>query len=89
MSKARTVVVLWSHSSKESGWVKEAQNGADRNCLIPVLIDSTKPPLGFGRYQALPLELSARSVQRTLFTALVESILALPLPGVFERVDNR
>ena len=66
----------------QSGWVKEeAQIGADRNCLIPIVIDSTKPPFGFGQYQTLTLDLSTRRVPIAVFTGLVESILALPVPG--------
>src|SRR5687767_836415 len=50
---ARCVVVLWSRASVESRWVKEeADDAAQRNILVPALIDDVTPPLGFRRLQA-------------------------------------
>ncbi|HEV2078980.1 MAG TPA: TIR domain-containing protein [Allosphingosinicella sp.] len=51
-----SVLVLWSHSSVKSAWVQdEASEGRDSGRLVPVLIDETKPPLGFRQYQAIDL----------------------------------
>jgi hypothetical protein len=50
------VTVLWSTTSVKSDWVKEeAQNGAARGVLVPVLIDDVPIPLGFGRIQTANL----------------------------------
>ena len=56
LSCAKAVVTLWSQSSVASNWVKdEAQEGATRNALVPVLIDKINLPLGFRQFQAADL----------------------------------
>lgn len=53
---AAAVVVLWSRSSIESAWVQdEAAEGRDSDRLVPVLIDDSKPPLGFRQFQTIDL----------------------------------
>ena len=50
------VVVLWSERSVNSAWVRdEAAAGRDSGRLVPVTLDSCKPPLGFRQYQTLDL----------------------------------
>jgi TolB-like protein/tetratricopeptide (TPR) repeat protein len=54
LERADAVVVLWSHRSTQSHWVKdEATRGRDRGCLVPASIDGTEAPLGFRQYQVL------------------------------------
>ena len=56
LASARCVVVVWSRQSIISNWVREeAEEGRRREILIPVLIDDARPPLGFGRIQAVEL----------------------------------
>ncbi len=56
LAEAKAVIVLWSRSSVASNWVKdEAQDGAARGVLIPVLIESVALPLGFRQFQAADL----------------------------------
>lgn len=56
LNAARCVIVLWSRTSISSSWVKEeAEEGLQRGVLTPVMIDDTRPPLGFRRVQALNL----------------------------------
>ena len=56
LAGARCVVVVWSKESIASNWVREeAEEGLRREILIPVLIDDGRPPLGFGRIQAVNL----------------------------------
>jgi TIR domain len=56
LDAARAVIVLWSHFSVNSEWVRaEAQIAADRMKLIPILIDRIEIPLGFSHYQHLDL----------------------------------
>lgn len=51
---ADCVVVLWSNISTESHWVRdEAQSGRDRQCLVPISIDGSLPPLGFRQFQTI------------------------------------
>lgn len=56
LDQATCVVVLWSEASVESDWVKEeAEKGASRGVLVPILIDAISIPLGFGRIQTANL----------------------------------
>jgi TolB-like protein len=56
LNEARCLVVLWSHSSIDSGWVKEeAEEGKRRGILLPILIERVRPPLGFRGIQAADL----------------------------------
>ena len=53
---ADKVVVLWSHNSVASGWVRdEAGLARDTGRLVPATIDGTPAPLGFGQYQLVDL----------------------------------
>lgn len=53
---ADAVVVLWSKTSIESDWVAdEAAQGRDRKRLVPISLDGSLPPLGFGQYQTIDL----------------------------------
>ena len=56
LQKIRCMVVLWSASSINSEWVKEeAEEGRTQNKLVPVLIESVRPPIGFRTIQAADL----------------------------------
>ena len=56
ISQAKCVVVLWSQKSILSDWVKdEANEGNKRGILVPAIIDSIEPPLGFRSIQAADL----------------------------------
>ena len=53
LDAARCVVVAWSKASLSSQWVREeASKGRDKQILVPVSLDGTQPPLGFGLIQA-------------------------------------
>ena len=53
---SRSVIVLWSSKSVSSRWVRtEAEEGAARNILVPVLIEKVKIPLAFRRIHAADL----------------------------------
>jgi hypothetical protein len=57
LSAAKCVIVLWSHASVKSSWVKEeADEAARRKILVPALIDDVEIPLGFRRIQAAQLK---------------------------------
>ena len=56
ISSAKCAVVLWSKESVTSRWVKtEAAEGAQREILVPVLIEQAKLPLEFNRIQTVDL----------------------------------
>lgn len=56
LEAAKAVVVLWSRVSVGSHWVHdEATRGRNAGTLIPVSLDGTPPPLGFGQFQTIDL----------------------------------
>jgi tetratricopeptide (TPR) repeat protein len=56
LASAKAVIVLWSRASVASDWVKdEAQEGATRGVLVPVLIEKVNPPVGFRQVQTADL----------------------------------
>jgi len=56
LAQCKALIVLWSAHSVGSQWVREeARMGRDKNCLIPVMIDASQPPFGFGEVQAANL----------------------------------
>jgi TIR domain len=56
LNAASCVVVLWSKKSVLSRWVRtEASAAAERQCLVPVLIDAVAIPLEFKLIQAVRL----------------------------------
>lgn len=61
------VVVLWSERSVRSAWVRdEAAEGRDSGKLVPVALDSAKPPMGFRQFQTIDLSGSRGSQNRSL-----------------------
>ena len=56
LTRCDVVIVCWSRTSVESDWVRdEAAKGRDLRKLIPVSLDGTPPPLGFGQYHSIDL----------------------------------
>jgi adenylate cyclase len=56
LKDAEVVVVLWSPTSVGSAWVQdEAAEGRDSGRLVPVSLESAKPPLGFRQFQTIDL----------------------------------
>jgi TolB-like protein len=56
LAGACAVVVLWSKHSINSAWVRdEAAEGRDSGRLVPVLLDDSRPPIGFRQFQATDL----------------------------------
>jgi hypothetical protein len=56
LSEASCVLVAWSRQSIISDWVsEEADEGKQRGILVPVLLDSIQPPIGFREIQAADL----------------------------------
>jgi len=56
LAAASAVVVLWSKDSVTSPWVRdEAAEGRDSQRLVPVLLDDSRPPMGFRQFQATDL----------------------------------
>lgn len=56
LAQCKALIVLWSERSTKSQWVREeARMGRDKGVLIPVMIDASQPPFGFGEVQAANL----------------------------------
>lgn len=56
LKNAEVVIVLWSAASIASAWVQdEAAEGRDSGRLVPAILDSAKPPLGFRQLQCIDL----------------------------------
>ena len=68
IKEARKVIVLWSAHSIDSAFViDEAQEAKDANKLIPIAIDSSRPPMGFRDVHTLNVN---------KFQAVADAILA-------------
>lgn len=77
LGTAKCVVVLWSGYSVSSEWVKnEATTAAERNILVPVLINAVKLPLEFRRRQTIDLVDWDEDTSYGGFKALHDSISA-------------
>lgn len=56
LKNAEVVIVLWSETSIASAWVQdEAAEGRDSARLVPAVLGSAKPPLGFRQLQCIDL----------------------------------
>ncbi|MGE0594939.1 MAG: TIR domain-containing protein [Hyphomonadaceae bacterium] len=56
LAQSKAMIVLWSANSVNSQWVREeARMGRDKGRLIPVMLDASPAPFGFGEVQAADL----------------------------------
>jgi adenylate cyclase len=54
LKNSDAVVVIWTKASIESLWVQdEAAEGRDAGRLVPVILGTDKPPLGFRQFQSI------------------------------------
>lgn len=84
LAACRAAIVLWSKASTASQWVREeARVARDKSKLLPVLLDDSAPPFGFGEIQSANLS-AWRGDQndphwRALLTA-IERAMGAPAP---------
>ena len=72
---ADAVVVMWTKSSVESPWVQdEAAEGRDMGRLVPVMIGTDKPPLGFRQFQSIDFGSWNGEADSPAFDALIRAI---------------
>jgi len=72
---AQCVLVLWSHASVKSRWVKsEASEGANRQILVPVLLDDSRIPLSFRQIQTAKIKDWNGEIDFVQIAELVDSI---------------
>ena len=75
LAGSAAVVVLWSAHSVNSPWVRdEAAEGRDSGRLVPVLLDESRPPIGFRQFQATDLSRWSGRGRPKQFDQLVDSI---------------
>jgi hypothetical protein len=75
LRNSAAVLVLWSAHSIQSQWVREeARMGRDAGKLIPVQLDGSMPPFGFGEVQAANLQTWAGDRADTGWQRLVGAI---------------
>lgn len=57
LDASNCIIVLWTKNSVESDWVlEEAYEGMERDILLPLMIDGTRPPFGYRRIQAIKMD---------------------------------
>jgi tetratricopeptide (TPR) repeat protein len=72
IDNAKCVVVVWTENSVESEWVRtEANEGLEKNILVPIQLSPIKPPLAFRRIQMIDLSSTSN------FDALTEAVATL------------
>lgn len=78
LAHARAVVVLWSKSSVTSHWVQdEATRGRESGRLVPLTIDGSLPPLGFGQFQSIDVSTVLGKPDSDPMRKLVRAVAAL------------
>ena len=75
LANAKCMVVVWSTHAVTSKWViEEANEGRDREILVPVLLDAVKPPFGFRHIQAANLADWQPGRPSSAFDALLDAV---------------
>jgi TolB-like protein/tetratricopeptide (TPR) repeat protein len=78
LERAQAVVVLWSKTSAKSHWVHdEATRGRDRRVLVPLSLDGTEPPLGFGQFQVIDLSRAKLNVKDASVQSTIRAVAAM------------
>jgi TolB-like protein/Tfp pilus assembly protein PilF len=78
LESANAVVVLWSKTSANSHWVHdEAARGRDSGRLVPVSLDGSLPPLGFGQFQAIDVSRAKGKPGSEAMQKVVRAVAAL------------
>lgn len=79
LGSMKVMVVLWSHISVLSEWVRiEAEEGASRKILVPILLEDVKIPVRFRAYQAADMSDWTASQPDTLgMRQLIDAIARL------------
>ena len=78
LAGARAVVVLWSKTSVASHWVHdEATRGRDSGRLVPLSLDGSLPPLGFGQFQSIDVSHALGKPASEPMRKLVRAVAAL------------
>jgi len=75
LDQCKAVIVLWSAQSTKSQWVREeARMGREKCKLIPVMLDGSQPPFGFGEVQAADLSQWNGDYTRVEWTRFAQAV---------------
>lgn len=78
LNTAKCVIVLWSEASARSDWVKEEANeGARRHILVPVLIEDVEIPLGFRRIHSAMLVGWTKHSETSEFNQFLQAVAGI------------
>lgn len=78
LDNARAIVVLWSKASVASDWVQdEAMRGRDTGRLVPLSLDGSLPPLGFGQLQSIDLSGVSLKAESPAVQRMLRAVAAL------------
>jgi len=78
VTNCKVMVVLWSAASTSSQWVREeARIGRDRGKLIPVMLDNSVAPFGFGEVQSANLSTWSGAGDHPDWLRLLDAVRAL------------
>lgn len=78
LERARAVVVLWSETSVNSHWVHdESTRGRDSGRLVPLSLDGSEPPLGFGQFQCIDISKSRINANDPEIGKMLRAVAAL------------
>jgi len=78
LAAADSVIVVWTAASIQSDYVQdEAEEARERGVLVPITLESIKPPAGFRQVQAADLSQWTGSNQHPEFRMLVTAVHTL------------
>lgn len=82
IDQAACIIVVWSAHSVESEWVRtEANEGLEKGNLVPVSVETVRPPLAFRRIQTIDL------TEKTGLNELRDSVSRFARPSSQESGD--
>ena len=90
ISAARVVIVVWSKTSVESGWVRdEATLALEEQKLVPLRIDMTRLPMRFRNIHTIDLSSWTGETDAEPFERLVKDLSLLRDNQNHARCDNQ
>lgn len=90
LAGAKCVIVIWSHQSVTSDWVRaEAEEGLKREVLVPLSIDGSSAPLVFRQIQTADLSSWQGDASSPVFQRLVADIAGLIGPPPIKSGENQ
>ncbi len=90
LEESPCVLVVWSHSSVKSDWVKEEADVAKkRDTFVPLFLDKVEPPMGFRRIHAADLSDWKNNNAHQGFQLLIGAIESKISPATQPVTDSR